>query len=214
MVKQVLEDLDIPHTFKSADAVAPNDAGWIANLWESARTRMRMGDLKEYLLVIDEIHKIDDWSNQVKREWDADSFHDINLKVVVLGSSRLLLKSGLNESLAGRFELIRMTHWDYQEMRDAADAANISYIELNRAFLDTQAGILAETLEDGAPCPVCGSKEHPSPAELSNEAPTEKAVDATKKKADKAQSDASNASAAEEREKGRGDVLKSVGACF
>jgi predicted AAA+ superfamily ATPase len=58
-----------------------------------------MGDLKEYLLVIDEIHKIDDWSNQVKREWDADSFHDINLKVVVLGSSRLLLKSGLNESL-------------------------------------------------------------------------------------------------------------------
>ena len=119
MVKQVLEDLDIPHTFKSADAVAPNDAGWIANLWESARTRMRMGDLKEYLLVIDEIHKIDDWSNQVKREWDADSFHDINLKVVVLGSSRLLLKSGLNESLAGRFELIRMTHWNYQEMRDA-----------------------------------------------------------------------------------------------
>lgn len=119
MVKQVLEDLDIPHTFKSADAVAPNDAGWIANLWESARTRMRIGGLKEYLLVIDEIHKIDDWSNQVKREWDADSFHDINLKVVVLGSSRLLLKSGLNESLAGRFELIRMTHWNYQEMRDA-----------------------------------------------------------------------------------------------
>lgn len=92
---------------------------------------------------------------------------------------------------------------NYQEMRDAADAANISYIELNRGFLDAQAGILAETLKDGAPCPVCGSKEHPSPAELSNEAPTEKAVDAAKKKADKAQSDASNASAAAAREKGK-----------
>lgn len=58
----------------------------------------------------------------------------------------------------------------YQEMRDAANATDISYIELNRSFLDAQAGILAETLEDGAPCPVCGSKDHPSPAELSNKA--------------------------------------------
>ena len=55
----------------------------------------------------------------MKKEWDVDTFHGIRLKVVVLGSSRLLLKSGLNESLAGRFELIRMTHWSYQEMRDA-----------------------------------------------------------------------------------------------
>lgn len=119
MVKQVLEEIDIPYTFESADAVDPNDRGWIANMWESARARMRFGNLNEYLLVIDEVHKIDDWSNLVKKEWDADTFHNVNLKVVVLGSSRLLLKSGLNESLAGRFELIRMTHWSYPEMRDA-----------------------------------------------------------------------------------------------
>ena len=92
---------------------------------------------------------------------------------------------------------------DYQELRDVADAANINYIELNRAFLNAQAGILAGTLEEGAPCPVCGSKEHPSPAELSNEAPTEKAVDTAKKKADKAQSDASNASSTAAGEKAK-----------
>ena len=43
----------------------------------------------------------------------------MNLKVVLLGSSRLLLKKGLTESLAGRFELIRMPHWSFTEMRDA-----------------------------------------------------------------------------------------------
>ena len=119
MIKQVLEEVDIPYTFESADAIDSNDKSWIAGLWESVRARMRFGDLKEYLLVIDEIHKINDWSNQVKREWDNDTFRNVNIKVVVLGSSRLLLKSGLNESLAGRFELVRMTHWSYQEMRDA-----------------------------------------------------------------------------------------------
>lgn len=42
-----------------------------------------------------------------------------NIKVVLLGSSRLLLKDGLTESLAGRFELIRMSHWSYSEMHEA-----------------------------------------------------------------------------------------------
>lgn len=80
---------------------------------------MRMGKHNEYLLVIDEVHKLDNWSEEVKKQWDADTFNDINLKIVILGSSRLLLKDGLTESLAGRYELIRMPHWSYTEMRDA-----------------------------------------------------------------------------------------------
>ena len=48
-----------------------------------------------------------------------DTFSDLNLKVVILGSSRLLLKDGLTESIAGRYELIRMPHWSFPEMHEA-----------------------------------------------------------------------------------------------
>ena len=80
------------------------------------------------LKVIDEVQKIENWSEVVKREWDADSRNHVNLKVVLLGSSRLLLKKGLTESLAGRFELIRMPRWSLQEMRDAFGVSLDEYI--------------------------------------------------------------------------------------
>jgi exonuclease SbcC len=92
---------------------------------------------------------------------------------------------------------------EYVENRNLADAANVTYIDLNRAFLDAQAGLLAETLSDGQPCPVCGSLEHPSPAKISDESPTEKALESAKKKADKAQADASAASSNAAKEKGK-----------
>ncbi len=119
LVKQVLQETDIPYTMVSADNVERNNTAWIGSSWNSARARMKLGRHEEYLLVIDEVHKIDNWSEAVKQEWDTDSFNDVNLKVVLLGSSRLLLKDGLTESLAGRYELIRMPHWSYPEMRDA-----------------------------------------------------------------------------------------------
>ena len=50
--------------------------------------------------MIDEVQNLDNWSEVVKREWDEDTRHEVNLKVVLLGSSRLLLKRGLTESLA------------------------------------------------------------------------------------------------------------------
>ena len=119
MVKQVLKEVAVPSLFFNADVVAPDDNAWIAARWEDARAQMRFGQNHEFLLVFDEIHKINNWSEQVKKEWDADSFNDVNMKVVLLGSSRLLLKKGLTESLAGRFELLPMSHWSYQEMHEA-----------------------------------------------------------------------------------------------
>ena len=119
MVKQVLKEIAVPSLFFNADGVAPDDNAWIAARWEDARAQMRFGQNHEFLLVFDEIHKINNWSEQVKKEWDADSFNDVNMKVVLLGSSRLLLKKGLTESLAGRFELLPMSHWSYQEMHEA-----------------------------------------------------------------------------------------------
>ena len=70
-------------------------------------------------VVIDEIQKIKRWSEIVKREWDADTRNRRQLKLFLLGSSRLMLRKGLTESLAGRFELIRLGHWTLQEMEDA-----------------------------------------------------------------------------------------------
>ena len=119
MVKQVLQETTIPHTVVSADSIPEENTAWIGEVWETARARMRIGRHAEHLLVIDEVHKIDNWSEEVKRQWDTDTFNEVNLKVVLLGSSRLLLKDGLTESLAGRYEMIRMPHWSYREMHDA-----------------------------------------------------------------------------------------------
>ena len=119
IVKQVLQEIKIPYLFVTADNVASDNNSWIGDTWATARARMQISQAREFLLVIDEVHKIDNWSEAVKKEWDMDTFNDIQLKVVLLGSSRLLLKDGLTESLAGRFEIIRMTHWNYAEMREA-----------------------------------------------------------------------------------------------
>ena len=128
LVGQVLQNISIPHSLESADAVDPKDSDWIHRVWEGARTTMILRGETERLLVIDEIQKIDNWSEVVKREWDADTHQHVNLKVVLLGSSRLLLKRGLTESLAGRFELIRLGHWSYKEMHDAFGVALDEYI--------------------------------------------------------------------------------------
>lgn len=118
--------------------------------------------------------------------------------------NRQLLVEGLSALLSERAKIVstyEAAQADYQKLRTAAEISNISYNELNRALLDAQAGILAGTLEEGIPCPVCGSKEHPAPAEISDDAPTEKTVETAKKNADKAQKDASDASVAAAREK-------------
>ena len=119
LVKQVLQEISIGYIFVSGDNVPKDDNSWIGEVWDSARKRMKLSNADEYLLVIDEVHKLNNWSEAIKKEWDADTFNDVNLKVVLLGSSRLLLKDGLSESLAGRYELIRMPHWSYAEMNEA-----------------------------------------------------------------------------------------------
>ena len=119
LVSQVLRQIELAYMMEVADGVDSTDTDWIRRVWESARTTMQLRKEKVFLLVIDEIQKIDNWSDAVKREWDEDTRMGLNLKVVLLGSSRLLLKKGLTESLAGRYELIRLGHWSYLEMQEA-----------------------------------------------------------------------------------------------
>lgn len=119
VVKQVLNDLPLPYRFYSADNVPATDTAWISNCWAATRSLKETNGWEDVILVIDEIQKISNWSEAVKKEWDDDTFHDRNIKVLILGSSRVLLEKGLSESMAGRFEEIRMGHWSYQEMKES-----------------------------------------------------------------------------------------------
>ena len=118
VVKQVMKDLDMPYQFFSADNVPATNSAWISDCWAAVRSLKESKGWGSVILVIDEIQKIANWSEVVKKEWDDDTFHDRNIKVLLLGSSRVLLEKGLSESLAGRFEEIRMSHWSYQEMKE------------------------------------------------------------------------------------------------
>ncbi|MCX4291549.1 MAG: AAA family ATPase [Odoribacter sp.] len=118
VVKQVLKDLDAPYQFFSADNVPATNSNWISDCWDAVRSLKKSNGWGSVILVIDEIQKIANWSEAVKKEWDDDTFHDCDIKVLLLGSSRVLLEKGLSESLAGRFEEIRMSHWSYPEMKE------------------------------------------------------------------------------------------------
>ncbi len=119
MVNQLLGQIDLPFIFESADAVPYSNSTWLSQIWDSARARLKMSEKSEFLIVIDEIQKIENWSEVVKQNWDRDSREGINIKVVLLGSSRLLIQKGLTESLAGRFEKTYLGHWSFGEMKEA-----------------------------------------------------------------------------------------------
>ncbi|MCD8297411.1 MAG: ATP-binding protein [Prevotella sp.] len=118
VVKQVLNELSLPYRFFSADHVPTTNSAWITNSWAVTRSYMGSNRLESIILVIDEVQKISNWSEAVKKEWDDDTFYNRNIKVLLLGSSRVMLFKGLSESLTGRFEEIRMTHWSYKEMNE------------------------------------------------------------------------------------------------
>lgn len=105
--------------YASADQPSAPDVNWIIQQWEIGRRLRVTGPA---LLVLDEVHKIERWSEVVKMLWDEDSFNNKtghDLHVVLLGSSQFLMHAGTTESLTGRFELIRVPHWSYTEMKAA-----------------------------------------------------------------------------------------------
>jgi len=128
VVRQVLKDIDLPYQFFSADNIPATKQSWISDCWDAVRSIKKSNNYKSMILVIDEIQKISNWSEAVKKEWDSDTFNDCNIKVLLLGSSRVLLEKGLSESLAGRFEEIRMSHWSYLEMKECFDFSLEQYI--------------------------------------------------------------------------------------
>lgn len=119
LVNQLIQKYTFESLVVSADAIGSSNIFWLEQQWEVARIKLKQSGAKEFLLVVDEIQKIDNWSETVKSLWDADTKNNTPLKVIVLGSSRLLIQKGLSESLAGRFETTFMSHWSFSEMHDA-----------------------------------------------------------------------------------------------
>lgn len=117
-VQQVLDALEIRSLYASADGPEMQDRLWIHDRWDEAR-HMHAESGQAIVLALDEVQKVPLWSDVVKQLYDEDTWNHRDIRVVLLGSSPLLLGRGLRESMAGRFELIRATHWTWPEMRDA-----------------------------------------------------------------------------------------------
>ena len=117
-ILQALESLSMLHHFISADDPVSISPEWLRNEWEKARIEQKQKQ-KEMILAIDEIQKIPEWSSIVKLLWDEDSRKKTPIKVILSGSSSLLIQKGLNESMAGRFEVLFCPHWNFNECKTA-----------------------------------------------------------------------------------------------
>lgn len=115
MARQLVDILGIPSVMATADSPAPLDGTWIDTHWRRAEV---LAATSPVLLVLDEVQKIAGWSESIKLLWDSRN-PALDIRVLLLGSSALLMQDGLTESLAGRFLLHRCSHWNYSECRDA-----------------------------------------------------------------------------------------------
>lgn len=114
-IEMLLDALDGTYYVTADDALFHNQE-WIAEQWQRA-----LQAHPKPILIIDEIQKIMHWSEVIKSLWDSAKRKKIPIKLVLLGSSSLNLSQGLDESLAGRFEIIPVAHWGYEESRIAFD---------------------------------------------------------------------------------------------
>ncbi len=120
IVQQLFQLDEINGQYYVADAVNNANATWIESIWNGARIECLLSG-KITVLAIDEIQKIHQWSEIVKRLYDEDKYKNLTgkLRIILLGSSKLLIQEGLTESLAGRFENIHLNHWSFSELKEA-----------------------------------------------------------------------------------------------
>ncbi len=119
LARQAVDALGLPSVMASADSALLEDRDWIEQQWQRGRLAAGGNGRRGALLVLDEVQKVPRWSDVVKRLWDEDTAEGRPLKVLLLGSAPLLLQRGLSESLAGRFEVLRVGHWTLPEMEEA-----------------------------------------------------------------------------------------------
>ena len=115
-----------PSLYETADELNIPSRVWIEEVWNKARA-LSAGE-KDFLLILDEVQKITGWSESVKKLVDEDRHRKVRLKILLLGSSALLVQRGLTESLAGRFELHRLPHWSYSECNECFNMTLDDYL--------------------------------------------------------------------------------------
>lgn len=113
LAQQLAESVPFPVHTVSADTAYSTSYMWLQQQWAAGRALAK--EQKTALLIVDEIQKIENWSAVVKQLWDEDTKNRIDLHVLLLGSSTLMMQTGLSESLAGRFEIIPIPHWSFKE---------------------------------------------------------------------------------------------------
>lgn len=101
-------------TYISADENISKSSLWLKEIFLEAAQNHPKG-----ILIVDEIQKVEHWSETVKWFWDQQKFKKEKLKLILLGSSSLQMHSGVSESLAGRFLLHPVYHWEHKESSTA-----------------------------------------------------------------------------------------------
>lgn len=114
-VLQFLEAYKQQQHYCTTDDILTGDKSWLLEQWQLALQKSN-----NTLLVIDEIQKIENWSDTIKKLWDEQQTKKTHIKLLISGSSSLTLTKGITESLAGRFEIIKAYHWDYVESKNLA----------------------------------------------------------------------------------------------
>lgn len=117
IARQIQKSIKIPTVYATADSPMPLDAAWVETSWRRAVAEAKTTDAP-VLLILDELQKVRGWSETLKLLWDG-RFLGPEVRILILGSSALLMQGGLTERLAGRFFLHRCTHWNYAECRGA-----------------------------------------------------------------------------------------------
>lgn len=117
-VRQALDRIELPSLYASADAPELQGRSWIYEQWERARA-LHAESGQPVVLALDEVQKLQSWTDVVKQLWDEDTWHGRDVRVVLLGSAPLHVGRGLRESMAGRYEIIDASHWIWPECRDA-----------------------------------------------------------------------------------------------
>jgi hypothetical protein len=106
-IRQVLEAIEHPSHYVTADTARLESAAWLDEQWARAR-QLSSDSGRRVVLAVDEVQKIPDWRSWVRRLWDEDSYAGRDVRMLLSGSSPLLMQQGLAESLAGRPRAVRL----------------------------------------------------------------------------------------------------------